>query len=137
MQGDQEKRLGLPISPYMDRSSKAQGRMSINFIDFIVQPYYQKLAILLPELQFINEILKQNKTQWQVVEAEDTALSAAAAAAAASTPTHASSHASHAPGAVAAAASGGAGAAGPAPDPAAAAPAAVAAAPSASATPSE
>eukprot|EP01105_Mastigella_eilhardi_P014244 TRINITY_DN3249_c0_g1_i2.p1 TRINITY_DN3249_c0_g1~~TRINITY_DN3249_c0_g1_i2.p1 ORF type:complete len:839 (-),score=229.53 TRINITY_DN3249_c0_g1_i2:1038-3554(-) len=34
-QGDEEKRLGLPVSPYMDRDHTDQVKMSINFVDFI------------------------------------------------------------------------------------------------------
>lgn len=76
-QGDQEKALQLPVSPYMDRSAKAQGRMSINFIDFIVAPYYTKLSHLLPDISPILDHVQINRNEWLKVMAEEEALARA------------------------------------------------------------
>lgn len=38
MQGDEESRLGLPISPFMDRSSPQLAKLQESFITHIVGP---------------------------------------------------------------------------------------------------
>jgi hypothetical protein len=40
-QGDEEKKLGLPISPLMDRHNTSVSKCQIGFIDFIVFPLYE------------------------------------------------------------------------------------------------
>ena len=93
-QGDQEKRLNLQVSPYMDRQFKAQGRMSINFVDFIVAPYYSKLAALLPDMSEVMDHLAANKQVWLQLLTEEEALARAAQLAVSPTPTAAVSNGS-------------------------------------------
>lgn len=50
-QGDAEKRLELPISPFMDRETMNQDQMSLNFIDFIVAPLHQIFLNTFPEIR--------------------------------------------------------------------------------------
>ena len=45
-QGDQERRLGLPISPMMDRTASSPAQTHINFIEFIVAPLYHGVSLL-------------------------------------------------------------------------------------------
>jgi hypothetical protein len=49
-QGDEEKRCGLPVSPYMDRNDTDQVKMSVNFIDFIGLPLFNAIAAVFTEL---------------------------------------------------------------------------------------
>ena len=39
-QGEKEAQLGLPISPFMDRHTCNQAKMSVGFLDFLVIPLY-------------------------------------------------------------------------------------------------
>jgi len=66
-QGDLERKCGLPVSAFMDRAQMGQGRMSVNFIDFIVAPFYKKLVALLPEVQFTVDNLSENRTRWVLI----------------------------------------------------------------------
>uniref|UniRef100_A0A7S2CWU0 PDEase domain-containing protein n=1 Tax=Alexandrium andersonii TaxID=327968 RepID=A0A7S2CWU0_9DINO len=44
LQGDEELRLGLPISPLCDRNAGHFARSQVGFINFIVQPTFALLA---------------------------------------------------------------------------------------------
>lgn len=57
----------MPVSAFMDRAHLGQGRMSLNFIDFLVGPIYKKLVTLLPELQFTVDNLNENRTRWLLI----------------------------------------------------------------------
>jgi len=63
-QGDEEKKNGLPVSPYMDRDSTDQVRMSINFVDFIGLPLFGAIAKAFPDVKFFMERLKENRAFW-------------------------------------------------------------------------
>lgn len=41
-QGDQERALGLPVSPMMDRMTASHAQIQINFIEFIVAPLFSE-----------------------------------------------------------------------------------------------
>eukprot|EP01105_Mastigella_eilhardi_P014246 TRINITY_DN3249_c0_g1_i4.p2 TRINITY_DN3249_c0_g1~~TRINITY_DN3249_c0_g1_i4.p2 ORF type:complete len:176 (-),score=54.58 TRINITY_DN3249_c0_g1_i4:810-1337(-) len=69
-QGDEEKRLGLPVSPYMDRDHTDQVKMSINFVDFIGLPLFTALAREFVELTQSVENLKGNRKWWETRRAE-------------------------------------------------------------------
>lgn len=63
-QGDREKREGLPVSPNMDRDTTHQSELSINFIDFIVAPFFIALSGLLPRVHQCCEQLTSNRARW-------------------------------------------------------------------------
>jgi class 3 adenylate cyclase len=64
-QGDLEKQEGLPISPNMDRLTTSQDELSVNFIDFIVAPYFFSLTNIFPKLcSCIDENLAMNREIW-------------------------------------------------------------------------
>jgi len=63
-QGDEEKKNGLPVSPYMDRNSTDQIRMSINFVDFIGLPLFGAISKAFPEIKFFMDRLKENRAFW-------------------------------------------------------------------------
>ena len=49
-QGDSEKRQLLPVTPNMDRDTTRQTELSVNFVDFIVGPFFMALTGLLPKV---------------------------------------------------------------------------------------
>lgn len=64
VQGDRERREGLPLSPNTDRAVVKQSQMSVNFIDFVVAPLFIALASMLPGAQLCVDILNDNRTRW-------------------------------------------------------------------------
>lgn len=63
--------MQLPISPYFDRFNTDQVKLSINFIDFIVQPLFASVVKLFPELECCSKWLKDSRGYWlQFAEAD-------------------------------------------------------------------
>ncbi|RKP04080.1 hypothetical protein CXG81DRAFT_8704 [Caulochytrium protostelioides] len=65
-QGDEERRLGLPISPLCDRSDVQLPKSQLGFIEFITLPLYEALhqAVAIPALL---DNLSSNHSYWQRV----------------------------------------------------------------------
>eukprot|EP00927_Polykrikos_kofoidii_P002179 TRINITY_DN10853_c0_g1_i2.p1 TRINITY_DN10853_c0_g1~~TRINITY_DN10853_c0_g1_i2.p1 ORF type:complete len:592 (-),score=78.58 TRINITY_DN10853_c0_g1_i2:27-1802(-) len=64
-QGDEEKRLGLPVSPMCCRKTTSVSGSQTGFIGFIVLPTYQALSVLLPNVnELIEQIINVNKSLW-------------------------------------------------------------------------
>ena len=62
-QGDRERKLGIPISPFMDRKQPAVSQCQIGFINVLVKPLYVEWHKLLgetvqPGIDCIEESLK-------------------------------------------------------------------------------
>src|SRR3546814_9121195 len=66
-QGDREKNENLPVSPNMDRDTTHQSELSINFIDFIVAPFFIGLSGLLPRVRECCEQLSSNRNNWDTM----------------------------------------------------------------------
>jgi len=66
-QGDEERRLGLEVSPLCDRATGATTvpKGQIGFISFVVQPFFEPLAELIEEAKEATAILACNKQFWQ------------------------------------------------------------------------
>ena len=65
-QGDKEKELGLPQSPFMDREFENLPRMQVAFIDAVVQPVFRLLADFLPLVEDnCIKSLQLNRAFWQ------------------------------------------------------------------------
>ena len=65
-QGDAERALGLPISPFYDRNNKQMAKCQIGFIKFIVRPLYSTFTELATSLRVeILENLNANQTEWE------------------------------------------------------------------------
>ncbi|KXS13528.1 HD-domain/PDEase-like protein, partial [Gonapodya prolifera JEL478] len=62
-QGDKERELGLPISPFMDRTNCNFANCQLSFIDFIVSPLFDAFNTLIP-IPTILEYMKQNRSRW-------------------------------------------------------------------------
>jgi len=66
-QGDEEARLGLPISPLSDRvagrATVPKGQM--DFIHFVIRPYWSTIGLLTNEAQVAVDTLQENYTYWE------------------------------------------------------------------------
>ncbi|KAJ3052000.1 High affinity cAMP-specific 3',5'-cyclic phosphodiesterase 7A [Rhizophlyctis rosea] len=60
-QGDMEKRLGLPCSPYMDRDNVNVPGCQLGFIDYVVMPLYDAAGKYVPLGGQIGEIQKNRE----------------------------------------------------------------------------
>merc|ERR1719426_531570 len=47
-QGDKERKLGMPVSMFMDRFTTNIAKNQLGFIDFVVTPLYEAVAMALP-----------------------------------------------------------------------------------------
>ena len=63
-QGDKEKELGLPVSPYYDRNNTDQVKLSLNFIDFMVGPLFGSLSKTFTEFDSCNNCVKLSREYW-------------------------------------------------------------------------
>ncbi|CCW64950.1 unnamed protein product [Phytomonas sp. EM1] len=60
-QGDRERQLGMYCSPFMDRLQPSMGKGQVAFINFIVIPFFEQLAVLLPDLHFAVDFAEKTK----------------------------------------------------------------------------
>jgi hypothetical protein len=63
-QGEEEYRLGLPISPNMNRHEANPSSVNVEFIDFVVQPYFEALSALFPKCQELAVQCASNRGEW-------------------------------------------------------------------------
>eukprot|EP00741_Cyanophora_paradoxa_P000944 tig00000448_g912.t1 len=98
-QGDKERELGIPVSPFMDRTGDTRERLpksQIGFVDFVVSPLVTSVAALVPALgDSLVRNLRTNYEHWQAELARAAAASATAAAAASGPASGRSSRSSH------------------------------------------
>lgn len=71
-QGDEERKLGLEISPMCDREAgrRTVPKGQLGFITFVLQPFYTPLAELIPEVLEATEQLAKTKAFWQRMDQE-------------------------------------------------------------------
>jgi len=62
-QGDYERELGLPISPFMDRNDKQRDKSTVGFIDFICRPLYEAWCAYIED-KTLENILDANRDYW-------------------------------------------------------------------------
>ncbi|KAJ3373758.1 cAMP-specific 3',5'-cyclic phosphodiesterase 4D [Kappamyces sp. JEL0680] len=62
-QGDMEKKLNIPVSPYMDRENPNAPGSQIGFIDYVVQPLFGALDSYQPIPSILNKLAK-NREYW-------------------------------------------------------------------------
>jgi 3'5'-cyclic nucleotide phosphodiesterase len=74
-QGDLEKHMGLPISPFCDRETANQAKLCSNFIDFICAPFYKVLAGIAPEFDVSLSLLRKSREFWNSQLPDSTAVS--------------------------------------------------------------
>ena len=64
MQGDRERNLGMPCSPFMDRMQPAMGKGQIAFMNYIVIPMFDSISELVPDMRFSVDLTESNKSYW-------------------------------------------------------------------------
>jgi hypothetical protein len=64
LQGDEEKRLGLPISPFMDRDKPNLSKSQIGFIDYIAKPLFECLVTFDPKLDQCMQNMIVVRSHW-------------------------------------------------------------------------
>lgn len=64
LQGEEEKRLGIPVSPSMDRETTSQAKISIQFNDLIASPYFEALGDILNPMECFVDLLRTNRIEW-------------------------------------------------------------------------
>ncbi|KAI9099265.1 Pde4d2 in complex with inhibitor Npv [Phlyctochytrium arcticum] len=64
-QGDQEKRMGIPVSPYMDRDNLNIPSSQSGFIEFVVSPLFEAFDKYAP-IPHIIQTLQRNREFWYV-----------------------------------------------------------------------
>lgn len=63
-QGDLERQMHLPVSPYMDRRRDSQAEMSLNFIDFIAAPLIACIADAFENMDFMVRNMLSVRENW-------------------------------------------------------------------------
>lgn len=71
-QGDEERQLGIGISPLCDRESDRSTipKAQLGFFRFVVQPYFEALAELIPHACPACEELEKNRILWEEKDGE-------------------------------------------------------------------
>lgn len=64
-QGDKERELGLPISPFMDRTKPAFAKGQVAFCNYIVQPMFESFSQFLPKMNFTSDHINENRRSWE------------------------------------------------------------------------
>lgn len=71
-QGDKERASNLPISPLCDRNLVSRPKSQIGFINFLSEPTFQALRMILPNIEVNLNYISENKTQWEeLLKAEE------------------------------------------------------------------
>nr|ABB51167.1 cAMP phosphodiesterase [Trypanosoma cruzi] len=64
LQGDRERNLGMQCSPFMDRMEPALAKGQILFINYIIIPFFEKMAVFLPKMRLAVECAESCKAYW-------------------------------------------------------------------------
>lgn len=66
-QAEKEVQLGLPVAPFMQNMADFNHRtkLQVNFIEFVLEPWWKNIARLYPELQTCYLSLQTNKSYFQ------------------------------------------------------------------------
>ncbi|KAG5508071.1 hypothetical protein GH5_07128 [Leishmania sp. Ghana 2012 LV757] len=63
-QGDRERNLGLDCSPFMNRLQPSLAKSQIAFMSYIITPFFEQVAELLPDMRFAVGLVEENKAYW-------------------------------------------------------------------------
>eukprot|EP00741_Cyanophora_paradoxa_P021311 tig00021348_g20571.t1 len=86
-QGDRERLLGLPVSPFMDREKANMAQSQLGFLDFVVLPLLNALAASFPRLgETVLAGARDNYAHWKALADRAAAPTQAAAPAPAGAP---------------------------------------------------
>merc|ERR1719487_2919037 len=64
-QGDRERKLGMPVSMFMDRFTTNIAKNQLGFIDFVVTPLYEAVATAIPQANLQLEKIATNRRYWE------------------------------------------------------------------------
>eukprot|EP00741_Cyanophora_paradoxa_P022556 tig00000248_g21781.t1 len=64
-QGDEEKRLGLPVSAYCDRNTAIVSQTTAGFLSFLALPLFNAWASRFPASRFLVEYAEKNLWHWK------------------------------------------------------------------------
>ncbi|ORC92704.1 phosphodiesterase [Trypanosoma theileri] len=64
MQGDRERNLGMSCSPFMDRMQPALAKGQIAFMSYIIIPFFEMVAGLVPNMRIAVECAEVCKAYW-------------------------------------------------------------------------
>jgi len=71
-QGDEEKKLGLPVSPLCCRLKTDTAESQVGFITYVVQPAYEVLGMMVPRVkEEINPNIEFNLSYWEEVQSKN------------------------------------------------------------------
>jgi hypothetical protein len=80
-QAELERAAGLPITVMVAHNDAEKAKMELGFLKFVVQPLYQKLAVVCPGFgPHCLALIASNKKMWESVIAKADAAAAALAA---------------------------------------------------------
>jgi len=68
LQGDMERANGMDVTPMCDRNTQGRVASQKGFVDFVIGPYYQQVAALLPELAPLFSRIKLNREAWNAYD---------------------------------------------------------------------
>ncbi|KAJ2719242.1 hypothetical protein GGI07_005332 [Coemansia sp. Benny D115] len=71
-QGDLEKKLGLPVSPNMDRETTDQRQVSLDFGNIIIRPFFVELVPIFPVADGLLSALEANMQKWSRLSSDTT-----------------------------------------------------------------
>jgi 3',5'-cyclic-nucleotide phosphodiesterase len=64
-QGDEETKLGMPISPNCDRKTTKPSESQVGFIKYVVEPAYEVMAMFIPFVEsYVLPIINSNHNHW-------------------------------------------------------------------------
>jgi hypothetical protein len=70
-QGDREKDMGLPVSYLCDRDQVVVGKSQTGFIDVIVKPTFEAVAVLAHEIHHNVKNIETNRRNWEEYDNPD------------------------------------------------------------------
>eukprot|EP01105_Mastigella_eilhardi_P001153 TRINITY_DN11464_c0_g1_i1.p1 TRINITY_DN11464_c0_g1~~TRINITY_DN11464_c0_g1_i1.p1 ORF type:complete len:946 (-),score=233.42 TRINITY_DN11464_c0_g1_i1:121-2589(-) len=66
-QGDREKKLNLPVSPFMDRNINRVAKCQVTFIEFVIRPFVDVVVQLVPPMrELLLHNVEANTQHWQL-----------------------------------------------------------------------
>ncbi|KAJ2643980.1 hypothetical protein GGF44_000893 [Coemansia sp. RSA 1694] len=71
-QGEMEKKLSLPVSPNMDRTTTDQRQVSLDFGNIIIRPFFSELVSLFPVEDGLLPALESNLQKWSRMSTDNT-----------------------------------------------------------------
>ncbi|CAE7622368.1 PDE9A [Symbiodinium pilosum] len=75
-QGDKEKELGIPVQMLNDRDKVNRPNSQVGFIEFVIAPLAEQLALIFPALAFLPANLSANTQHWAEIWKQTSSASA-------------------------------------------------------------